>query len=1180
MKLNVLKYFVCAVCAFAAQGAVSQQFDADAVYTIGSNNSLVLDNMGSINAETQIFLAECVPGRATQAWQFVHINGDVYNIINIDSGQALDNASGEREQPVIQYSHDPSNANQQWHVVRQADGSWVITSVASGMRLAYRDAAQPGELVYQLRAADTHRERWTIARSTAKVSKHDVRRSSNYDWENPKMFALNKEPYSSTFMPYANVAEMRADAAFEKPWLNAASSRVMWLNGMWRFCWSPSPEERPKEFYKRGYDDTKWDEVPVPSNWEMLGYGTPIYTNITYPFRNNPPFVQPQLHYTVDAEPNAVGSYRRSFTLPAEWKGKEVYLHFDGVYSAFYVWVNGRKVGYSQNSTGDARFNITRYVRGGENTVAVEVYRWCDGSYLEDQDMFRLSGIYRNVYLVATPKVHIADVAVTSQFAEGYGSATLGVDVNVAGASPRGSGKVRATLLNGAGDVVGTAVAAAAAKTALSIKVSNPRMWSAESPNLYTVMLELIDAKGQIAEATMVKHGFREVAIRNNKLYINGRLTLLKGVNRHETHPKLGKAVSVESIEQDVLMFKQNNINTVRTSHYPNDARSYALYDYYGVYAIDEANQECHGNHSITDNPDWTAAFVDRAVSLVERDKNHASVIIWSLGNESNRGCNIVAECDAVRARDSRPIHYEGQNDVADIDSNMYPSIEGMKRIDQNGNNKPYIMCEYAHAMGNAIGNLDEYWDYIENHSRRMIGGCIWDWVDQSLNKPGEPSDHYYYGGSFGDTPNDQDFCCNGIVTADRRITPKLLEVKKVYQYVTLTLGDDGKTVDVHNRYAAINLQGMNLSYSVLRDGEVVATGTVALPQCEPTEHCTVALPLPQIDAAGGEYFLNLSVELGEDCIWAKKGHIVASEQLSLNNWRNSLAQHVAATAKPIAVHSEMNRRLCVAAGDVKVAFDLVEGTMSSLCYGNSEMIYGMNGPQFNWYRSISNDRREWQHTQSVLKEMTHSLSDAADTLTVTTKFQHNIGDDNRVEQTTTYTVYADGVIDVATTFVTTTLNQVPRLALQCCLSPSLEKVTWYGRGPIENYQDRKNAAYVGIYGSTVADMREHYARSQTMGERTDVRWITFVNNRGEGLKIIADGMLDFSALHYTDRDLWRVLYDHNLPSIERSEVVLNLDCRQCGLGNASCGPGPRERYMIPAGEHTYKFRLQPFAGK
>ncbi len=1153
----------------------AQSFDAKQAYTILTTNGLAIDNQGSLNTQAQMFLSKHEEGKSSQAWQIVHLHDNVYNIVSLESGMGMDNGNGKREQPIIQWSYEATNINQQWIIENAGNGLYTITSVPTQMRVGYRDAAQFGEPVYQVFANNTERQQWTIAKSTAKATEFVIRSSSNYDWENENIIGINKLPYRSTFTPFENVAELKADPSFHKPWLRANSNRIKMLNGTWKFMWSPSPDSRPADFYKKAYDVSTWNNISVPSNWEMLGYGTPIYTNITYPFRNNPPFIQPQPHYTVVNEPNAVGSYRREFTLPDDWKNKQVFVHFEGVYSAFYVWVNGKKVGYSENSTNDARFDITKFVKPGTNTIAVEVYRWCDGSYLEDQDMFRLSGIYRDVYLVATPKVQLADINLSSDFTENYSSATLNVKtLLISHKGGKASADVRATLLDLKGNQIAQQVTTITNKGNITFNVNKPALWSAETPNLYTVVIETLDKKGNTLEATSVKHGFRKIEIKNNKLYINGMLTLLKGANRHEIHPQHGKAVPVESIEQDVLLFKRYNLNTVRTSHYPNDPKSYALYDHYGLYVIDEANQECHGNHSITNSPSWEKAYVDRAVSLVERDKNHPSVIIWSLGNESGGGCNIVAEYNAIRAIDPRPIHYEGQNEVADMDSHMYPSIERMIESDRNGTQKPYILCEYAHAMGNAIGNLEEYWNYIEYESQRMIGACIWDWVDQSINKFGEPAHHVYFGGGFGDVPNDVDFCCNGIITSDRSVTPKLIEVKKVYQYIGITLNEKKDAAILHNRYTTLNLNQFTLKYTVMRNGQKVAIAQVALPDCKPTERCTVPLNIPETDD-NGEYFVNFDITLNNDCVWASKGHSVATEQIALNQKDNSLRPIEITNNNAFKLHREDGGWLVINAGTAQITFNQRNGKLIGLRYNGQKMLHGLQGPTFNWYRSIPNDRRTWLDTKVDSNSFKYSLNEENNTLVVETQLMATVGK-MKIPHTIVYTIYANGAIDVDASFEVGQHVGVPRLGLQSMWSPALEYVTWYGRGPIENYQDRKNAAFVGLYESTVTYMRENYARAQTMGGRTDTRWMALTDTNGNGVKITADGTFDFSALHYTDRELWDVRYNHLLPTIERAEVVLSLDCQHRGIGNASCGPGPRPKYEIPANTtHRYRFRIE-----
>ncbi len=1166
----------------------AQTIDTNQAYEIHTLNGLAMDNQESVDAGSKIFISKRVPGKESQIWQFVPIEKDIYCIVSPLSQQAIDNGgNGAMERSVLQWSSDLNNANQQWKIEQHPNGYYIFTSVANGYNLGFPDAGLIGEPIFQLKP-DTQQpnQQWMLVKSNVKVKNQPLKTSSNNDWENQHIFAINKEDGHATFIPFANLEEMKADPAYRHPWKRTHSSRYLLLNGNWKFNWAKQPEDRPKNFYRTNYDVSKWDEIPVPSNWEMLGYGTPIYTNITYPFRNNPPFIQGQRGYTVEKdEPNAVGSYRHEFTLPAEWTDKEIFIHFDGVYSAMYLWINGKKVGYSQGANNDARFNITDYVRSGKNQLAVEVYRWSDGSYLEDQDMFRLSGIHRDVYLVATPKVQLRDLHLTSMLSPRYDKAELHVKSKIKNHGKTiSNASVRISLLDETGKQLKqfcteTGTVNTGKEVIINSKgsIRDPKLWSAETPYLYTVNVELLDDKGRVTEATTQQYGFRHIEIRNNKVYINGMLTLFKGANRHDIHPQYGKAVPVESMVEDILLFKQYNLNTIRTSHYPNDPKMYGLYDYYGLYVMDEADQECHGNMSLTDNPTWEAAFVDRAVRMVERDKNHPSVIFWSLGNESGGGCNIIAEYKAVRAIDDRPIHYEGMNDQADIDSRMYPSIESMIEQDKEPRNKPYFLCEYAHAMGNAVGNLEEYWDYIEYHSNRMIGGCIWDWVDQAINKPGETKDRVYFGGSFGDAPNDNDFCCNGLVTADRRVTPKLQEVKKVYQYISFRMNDKN-SVELHNRYTAHNLTHFNLHYSLEKDGKIIKEEEFGLPDCKPTERRTIHVPLERyLTDDNAEYFVNFEVKLKHDCVWASAGHVVATEQFALNEKANQPIEITAATSgnEELKAYEEERRYVRFKNKACEISFDMSTGELIGLRYGEQEVLHRQQGPKFNWYRSINNDFRNWTNTTIKLQNFEWEIAEDKKSARVVTELEAVVGKTN-IPHTIVYTIYGNGAIDIEAKFKTGADFNLPRLALQTSLNPTLDKLTWFGRGPIENYQDRKNAAYVGVYSSTVEDMREHYTRAQTMGGRCDTRWLTLTDNKGKGIKITAYGTFDFSALHYTDRELWQVKYGHNLENIRRNEVVLNLDCVQRGIGNASCGPGPRPKYEIKKdSEYKYAFRIE-----
>lgn len=1180
--MNVRPFLLtCAVLSFAAQGTFAQAFDPGRNYEIRTLDGLVLDNQESYDNDSNIFIAKPETGKKSQVWRFVPCGDECYAVMSPLTEKGLDNGGkGSRKIPVIQWEFNRDNANQQWRVARQEDGSYVFTSVSGGYNLGFLDGAV-GELVYQLEPdAAAAGQRWRIVPSALKVETEPLKTSSENDWENERIFAVNKEEGRATFVPFADAEEMRADPSYMRPWERNRSSRYMLLNGDWKFRWVKEPSERPVGFYRPGYDVSEWDEIPVPSNWEMHGYGTPIYTNITYPYRNNPPFIQPQRGYTADAEPNPVGSYRRDFTLPADWAGREIFIHFDGVYSAMYLWINGRKVGYSQGSNNDAEFDITRYVKPGRNTVAVEVYRWCDGSYLEDQDMFRLSGIHRDVYLVATPKLRLRDVRITSEISRDLVKADLSVETDIRNYGRRQTGaSVRFTLREPGGEVLRTFTAPVGAvdkgRTVVAEGVTtivDPKLWSAETPWLYTVDMELLDAAGRVLEATTQQYGFRKIEVRGNKVWINNAPVLFKGADRHDIHPEYGKAVPVESMIEDILLFKRFNLNTVRTSHYPNDPKMYALYDYYGLYVMDEADLECHGNMTLSGRESWCDAYVDRAVRMVERDKNHPSVIFWSMGNESGSGPNFEVCYRAIRALDDRLIHYEGMNDVADMDSRMYPSIEGMIKQDCEPRDKPYFLCEYAHAMGNGIGNLEEYWDYIENRSHRMIGGCIWDWVDQGINKPGEAKDRFYFGGSFGDKPNDNDFCCNGIVTPDRRVTPKLWEVKKVYQYIRFERGEEENVV-VRNRYAFLNLDDFDLHYTILRDGKPVSEGTLALPDCEPGGSCTVEIPFLREMTGEGEYFLNLEARLREACVWAGAGHPVASEQLPLKEVRCELRQP--GTDAPLKVLTERQFVRFRAPG-AEVSFDSRTGRMIALRYDGRNMLHAQEGPVFNGYRSIGNDVREWPGMEIVPENFAWKMADDGRSATVSTRFEAKVGD-CVVPYAVEYRIYGDGTVDVRAEFTTGEDFNLPRLSLQMLLNPELERVSWYGRGPMENYRDRRNAAFVGLYETTVSDMAEHYVRAQTMGGRTDTRWLSLTDSQGRGLKITAADKVDFSAQHYTDRELWQVKYGHDLGDIRRAEVVLNLDCIQRGLGNASCGPGPRPKYEIEKGRtYGYAFRLEP----
>ena len=1159
--------------------AVTPQYQD--IYKIVNPQGKAIDNNGALADNSTFGLkADVASNNSNQQWMLIDCGQGYYTLTNLTSNKNIDNAAGSLADGnnMVQWSANASNPNQRWKL-NYYGSFYTLTNEASGKNLDWRKALSDGVLSQYSADSGNAYQQWKIEL---------VGLREHHDWEDETIFAINKEPGHATYIPFTSVDELKNDPTWEKPWETPNSSSFLSLNGTWKFNWVKQPSDRPEDFYLPDYDVSGWNEIPVPSNWEMQGYGTPIYTNITYPYANMPPFIAPKAGYTNATEPNPVGSYRRTFTLPADWDGKEIFLHFNGAYSAMYVWVNGQKVGYSQGANNVAEFNVTQYVKTGDNMVACEVYRWSDGSYLEDQDMFRLSGIHRDVFIYSTPKVRIHDFFVESEFdVDDFSSAIFKVKASVQNneTSASRASRLDVVLLDEDDNEVLTVSKAiddipvgAETTCLLNESLSNPKLWSAETPTLYSVVLVLKDNQDHVLEVLSSKFGFRKIVIKNKRVYINNHAVFFKGVNRHDTHPIFGKAIPVESMIQDIVLMKQNNINTVRTCHYPNDPKMYALYDYYGLYIVDEADLECHGNQSLSDNPDWAPAFVDRMVRMVKRDKNHPSVIFWSMGNECGNGRNFYDVYDAAKAIDtSRPIHYQGKNEAADFDSQMYPSLSYAKSFDAIDTDRPYFFCEYAHAMGNAPGNLKEYWDLIEN-SKRIIGGCIWDWVDQGIIKYGQDPTKYYFGGDFGDTPNDRDFCLNGIVTPDRKVTAKLLEVKKVYQYIKIKAANlSEKKITVQNRYGFLNLDQFKMKWSIIKDGAVVESGTLDLPEVSPGEDVSMAVPYQTKITLQNEFFLNISVETKQDYRWASAGHEVAIEQLRLSD-RPELAAIDSNNLSKLKVSEKIDDYL-IEGVDFNLTFNKNKGELTSLVFGGKEMIFDKEGLTFSYYRQINNDKNSTKVlSETVISNQLLTVTPFADSKSVVVvskmKATNSLGE---FPYTLTYTVWGNGVIDVDVKITNNAdTGEMPRIGLQMSLVSGFENVEWYGRGPQESYADRKYAAHFGQYSNTVDGMLEHYVRSQSNGNREDVRWVNLANQSGEGVKITSKGKLNFNALHFTDRDLWNAVHDFSLEDVKRDEIVLSLDYIQKGLGNASCGPDVLEKYKIPGKtDYSYSFRIE-----
>ena len=1024
------------------------------------------------------------------------------------------------------------------------------------------------------------------------------------DWENPAALHAGTEAPRATFVPYPDAASALRLAPKESP-------RYLSLNGPWKFHWAPRPADRPLDFWKPAVDVSGWKETSVPSNWTFQGYDVPIYVNMSYEFAPNPkpPFV-PHDH-------NPVGSYRRTFTVPANWAGMDVYLHFGAVKSFFDVWVNGEKIGFSKDSKTPAEWNITRFLKPGENVLAAEVYRWSDGSYLECQDFWRLAGIERDVYLYAAPKVRIRDFEVRAGLDAARAKGRLDVMVSLSADDPdplrSWPSPVSLTLFDPAGRKVLTAAAGTTRKEAsppggqadaplgkgtgvfFQEAVDNVKPWSAETPNLYRLVLELRDRNGKTLEAVTSKIGFRTSEIKNGQLLVNGAAVLLKGVNRHEHDPYTAHVISEESMRRDIELMKQSNINAVRTCHYPNDPLWYELCDEYGLYVVDEANIESHGMgygpESLAKDPAWGPAHLDRIARMVERDKNHPSVIIWSLGNEAGDGINFEKAYAWLKKRDpSRPVQYERAElrPHTDIYCPMYASIEEMLKYGSVKQTRPLIQCEYAHSMGNSTGNLQDYWDAIESHDQ-LQGGFIWDWVDQGFaakNAKGEP--FWAFGGDYGpaDVPSDQNFCCNGLVGPDRTPHPALFEVKKVYQFVKFRAADlaAGK-IELRNRYDFIGLDRFDLDWEVAASGKAMAAGTLRAPAVAPKSVSVVRLPLPRFVAeAGREYFLNISLRARESAPGVPKGHIVASEQLPLPAAAATTASP--APALPTPAIEDGPRFLRVAGRDFSVRFDRLTGDLDSFVVDGYELIASGIEPNY-WRAPTDNDfgnempgRLDVWRQASLYRDLKtiEARESGPGQVKVTVAYAMGGG---QAMQTLEFAVSGDGRIVLRSTLDLkdgAKLPELPRIGLRMAVPAAFDRIQWFGRGPFENYRDRKTAAFVGLYEMTAAEPIP-YVSPQEFGNRADTRWLAVRDAEGRGVLITGDPVIEFSAHHFWPEDLTQPSRgSKHPPDVQRRDFVcLTLDHAQMGVGgDDSWGARIHPQYTLPAKDYDFTLTLRP----
>ncbi len=1015
--------------------------------------------------------------------------------------------------------------------------------------------------------------------------------------ENEQVLGINKEPYHATLMPYKDRSEALVANRRASTWARS-------LNGPWKFHWVPRPEERPLDFYKPSYDVSAWKEIPVPSNMEVQGYGTPIYTNFTYPFKKDWPRVtgEPPKEYTTYSERDPVGSYRREFEVPAAWNGRRIFVTFDGVDAGFFVWVNGKRVGYSVNSRNPAEFDLTSFVTPGKNLLAVEVYRYTAGSYMEDQDMWRLSGIFRNVTLWSAPQVHIRDFAVTTDLDSSYRDATLKVSAKIrnysAVAQPARSLKVELVPREGEADLEQTSVEVPALapgeerEVSTTLQVNNPAKWTAETPNLYTTVLSLTSHGGP-NEVLSTRTGFRKVEIKNAIFMVNGVPVKLKGADRHENWPDTGHYVSEERMVRDLELLKQVNANHVRTSHYTDDPRWYELADEYGIYLVAEANVECHGYMHVLDRePRYEKSIVDRNVANVENLKNHASVVVWSLGNECGGGSSFRTALRAVRAIDpTRPTHYEpfggGPDLPTDIESHMYTNPQELEAAAKDPNRtKPFYLCEYAHAMNNSMGSVADYNDLFDKYPT-LMGGAIWEWEDQGIWNGRDPKHQFMaYGGGFGDYPNDKYFIHKGVVFSDRTLKPHYPELKRAYQWVSFTPVDlEQGRFAIKNRYAFTNLNRFVPHWTLSEDGVPIDQGRLAPMDLAPGASTELTLPYKiAAPKPGREYFVQISFELAKPEIWAKAGYEIATEQFQLP-MRSPAPRVYAQSSGPLTLTQD-EKVITVTGNRFSVVFDKAQGTIAQLTRDGQAMLVEGGGPKLYLWRAPHRNDDVWaskawdQYGINSLQTTVKSIkaTQLSDAVLVEASLLEQGKQGWSATYETAYRVASDGSIAVKNNFVPAG-EKIPlaRIGVRLELNKSYDQFSYLGRGPMENYSDRDRGSDVGLYSSSVQQQLTPYPKPMEAGNHEDTRWAALGGNNLPTLIAVSDGkLLQVSALPLKDEQLDEPAHSVDLPP--STSTVVTLDTRTLGVGSNSCGPRPLAQYMVwsEPTEFSYVLRLLP----
>lgn len=1077
------------------------------------------------------------------------------------------------------------------------------------------------------------------------------------EWESLSVNEFGREPARTGFIPYAD--EVQALKGIEK------GSRYLSLNGEWRFKWVSNPETRPLKFYEISYQDSDWDKVMVPFNWEMKGYGTPVYVSAGFMFKIDPPKVtsEPEKSFTAFKERNPVGSYRKWIDLPEIWDGKQVFIHFDGVSSAFYIWINGKKIGYSEGSMEPAEFNITAYLNPGKNLITIEVYKFCDGSYLEDQDMWRLSGIYRDVYLYSTNNARIRDFAIRTIPEPGYEDFNLEIkpELETYNGDDLAGWTMEAMLYDASGIPVfekplfqnaefilnkkninavlnlRTPQRGKAAFAWFEKKIIKPKSWTAESPNLYKLVMSLKDSKGNNVESVSSFVGFRSVESKNGQVLVNGKPIRLRGVNRHEFDPDNGHVMSEELMIKDIVLMKQSNINAVRCAHYPNTPRWYELCDQYGLYVIDEANIEEHGlRGKLASDPAWSGAFLDRAVRMAVRDKNHPCILFWSMGNEAGYGPNFAAISSWLKTYDpTRLIHYEGAQGkgmefrfgkteekqepdpfTVDVISRFYPKTTSeylnpakagevnseraenarweilLDLARSNDDNRPVMTSEYAHCMGNALGNLKEYWDDIYSHPR-MLGGFIWDWVDQGIRRKAKNGRYYFaYGGDFGDNPNSASFCLNGVIFADRTFSAKYYQVKKIYQpfkisAVNLVPGNTRIKLENRNHFSDMNM--FETRWSVISEGKVIQNGIIYSNSIPAGESLELSVPVKSIKSAfGNKHFLKISIHLNESTLWAEKGFETGFEQFVLELPEEKIAVKNHLGDPKISIENLADTSVCVNGKNFRMVFSKQNGGLVSWKVNKRE--YVVSAPVFQVYRAYTdNDKgfgnwlaKDWKNAgldkPSKDVKSFRIIASSKNSLTLETEIKYSVTTGYFIHKAT-FVVYGDGSIQVKNRFEPFgDLPDLPRLGVAMKFSGKLENFSWFGNGPFENYSDRMDCTPLGLWKSTVTDQYVPYPRPQECGNKEGVTMLSLTDLKGLGIMVNSVQPMSVSALHYTVEDLEKAKNTWELNP--RDEVILSLDAFQMGLGNSSCGPGVLKKYSPEKRAYDLNFTLSPLSDK